>query len=82
LASVFTIQQVDINYPTDLKMLNEETVSSKRIVVDLCEQPSDLRKHRQRSVQRLARTNFPNVGKKKKPLGLSRFNRQVAKPPA
>ena len=36
----------DITFPTDLKLLNEARESTERIIDDLCDQRSDLRKHR------------------------------------
>ena len=38
----------DIIYPTDLKLLNEARESTERIIDDLCDQHSDLRKHKPR----------------------------------
>ena len=38
----------DITYPTDLKLLNEARQSTERIIDNLCDQCSDLRKHRPR----------------------------------
>jgi hypothetical protein len=51
----------DINYPTDLKLLNEARESSERIIDDLCDQHSDLRKHRPRYDRGRARANFLSV---------------------
>ena len=57
----------DITYPTDLKLLNEARESTERIIDDLCEQSSDLRKHRPRYDRGKARANFLRVAKQKKP---------------
>jgi hypothetical protein len=57
----------DITYPTDLKLLNEARESTERIIDDLCDQRSDLRKHRPRYDRGKARANFLGVAKQKKP---------------
>ncbi len=57
----------DITYPTDLKLLNEARNSTDRIIDDLFEQFSDLRKHKPRYDQGRARAVFLNVAKQKKP---------------
>ena len=57
----------DITYPTDLKLLNEARESTERIIDNLCVQRSDLRKHRPRYDRGIARANFLNVAKQKKP---------------
>ncbi len=57
----------DITYPTDLKLLNEARESTERIIDDLCEQSSALRKHRLRYDRGKARANFLRVAKQKKP---------------
>jgi hypothetical protein len=57
----------DITYPTDLKLLNEARESTERIIDDLCEQLSDLRKHKPRYDRGRARAAFLNVAKQKKP---------------
>jgi transposase, IS5 family len=57
----------DITYPTDLKLINEARESTERIIDDLCEQRSDLRKHRPRYDRGKARANFLRVAKQKKP---------------
>jgi len=57
----------DITYPTDLKLLNEPRDSTERIINDLCEQSSDLRKHKPRYDRGKARANFLRVAKQKKP---------------
>jgi hypothetical protein len=57
----------DITYPTDLKSLNEARESTERIIDDLCEQSSDLHKHRPRYDRGKARAVFLNVAKQKKP---------------
>ena len=57
----------DITYPTDLKLLNEARESTERIIDDLCEQSSDLRKHKARYDRSKARANFLSVAKQKKP---------------
>jgi len=57
----------DITYPTDLKLLNEARESTERIIDDLCDQHSDLRKHKPRYDRGKARAAFLNVAKQKKP---------------
>jgi len=57
----------DITYPTDLKLLNEARESTERIIDDLCDQRSDLRKHKPRYDRGRARAVFLNVAKQKKP---------------
>ena len=57
----------DITYPTDLKLLNEARASTERIIDDLCEQHSDLRRHKPRYDRGRARAAFLNVAKQKKP---------------
>jgi hypothetical protein len=57
----------DITYPTDLKLLNEARESTERIIDDLCDQHSDLRKHKPRYDRRRARAVFLSVAKQKKP---------------
>jgi IS5 family transposase len=57
----------DITYPTDLKLLNEARETTERIIVDLCEQHSDFRKHKPRYDRGRARAVFLNVAKQKKP---------------
>jgi len=57
----------DISYPTDLKLVNEARESTERIIDDLCDQHSDLRKHRPRYDRGRARAIFLNVAKQKKP---------------
>ena len=57
----------DITYPTDLKLANEARQSTERIIDDLCEQSTDLRKYRPRYDREKARANFLNVAKQKKP---------------
>lgn len=57
----------DITYPTDLKLLNEARESSERIIDDLCDQHSDLRKHKPRYDRGKARAVFLSVAKQKKP---------------
>jgi hypothetical protein len=57
----------DITYPTDLKLLNEARESTERIIDDLCDQQSDLRKHKPRYDCGRARAVFLNVAKQKKP---------------
>lgn len=57
----------DITYPTDLKLLNEGRESTERIIDDLCEKRSELRKYRPRYDRGLARAHFLNIAKKKKP---------------
>jgi transposase, IS5 family len=57
----------DITYPTDLKLLNEARESTERIIDDLCEQSSELRKYRPRYDRGKARANFLRVAKQKKP---------------
>jgi hypothetical protein len=57
----------DITYPTDLKLLNEARMSTERIIDDLCEQYSNLRKHKPRYDRGRARAAFLNVAKQKKP---------------
>jgi IS5 family transposase len=56
----------DIIYPTDLKLLNEARESTERIIDDLCDQRSDLRKHRSRYDRGRERAAFLNVAKQKK----------------
>jgi len=58
----------DITYPTDLKLLNDARDSTERIIDDLCEQSSDLRKHKPRYDRGMARANFLRVAKQKKPV--------------
>ena len=41
-----TCTPTDITFPTDLKLLNEARESTERIIDDLCDQHSDLRKHK------------------------------------
>ena len=57
----------DITYPTDLKLLNEARESTERIIDDLCDQYSDLRKHKPRYDRGKARAAFLNVAKQKRP---------------
>jgi IS5 family transposase len=57
----------DITYPTDLKLLNEARESTERIIDDLCDHHSDLRRHKPRYDRRRARAVFLNVAKQKKP---------------
>ena len=57
----------DITYPPDLKLVNEARQSTERIIDDLCEQGTDLRKHRPRYYRGRAHANFLNVAKQKKP---------------
>jgi IS5 family transposase len=57
----------DITYPTDLKLVNEARQSTERIIDTLCDQRSDLRKHRPRYDRGRARANFLSVAKQKKP---------------
>jgi len=57
----------DITYPTDLKLLNEARESTERIIDDLCDQYSDLRKHKPRYDRGKARAAFLSIAKKKKP---------------
>jgi hypothetical protein len=57
----------DITFPTDIKLLNEARESTERIIDDLCDQRSDLRKHRPRYHRGRARATFLNVAKQKKP---------------
>jgi hypothetical protein len=57
----------DITYPTDLKLLNEARESTERIIDDLCDHHSDLRKHKPRYDRGRARAVFLNVAKQKKP---------------
>jgi hypothetical protein len=57
----------DITFPTDLKLLNEARESTGQIIDDLCDQRSDLRKHRPRYDRRRSRAAFLNVAKQKKP---------------
>ena len=57
----------DITFPTDLKLLNEARESTERIIDDLYDERSDLRKHRPRYDRGRARAAFLNVAKQKKP---------------
>ena len=58
----------DITYPTDLKLLNEARESTERIIDDLCDQHSDLRKRKKPRYDRgRARAIFLSVAKQKKP---------------
>ena len=57
----------DITYPTDLKLLNEARESTERIIDDLCDQQSHLRKHKPRYDRGRAHAVFLNVAKQKKP---------------
>jgi IS5 family transposase len=57
----------DITYPTDLKLLNEGRESTERIIDDLCNQHSDLRKHKPRYLRSKARAAFLNVANQKNP---------------
>ena len=57
----------DITYPTDLKLLNEASESTERIIDDHCDQHSDLRKHKPRYDRCRARAFVLNVAKQKKP---------------
>jgi len=57
----------DITYPTDLKLLNEARQSTERIIDNLCDQCSELRKHRPRYDRGRARANLLSVAKQKKP---------------
>jgi hypothetical protein len=51
----------DITYPTDLKLVNEARQSTERIIDNLCDQRSDLRKLRPRYDRGRARANFLSV---------------------
>jgi hypothetical protein len=62
-----TCTPADITYPTDLKLLNEARESTERIIDDLCEQYSNLRKHMPRYDRGKARAAFLNVAKQKRP---------------
>jgi len=55
----------DITYPTDLKLVNEARQSTEKIIDNLCDQRSDLRKHRPRYDRGRARANFLSVAKQK-----------------
>jgi hypothetical protein len=55
----------DIAYPTDLKLLSESRESTERIIDDLCDQHSGLRKHKPRYDRGTARTAFFIVAKQK-----------------
>ncbi|WP_322757307.1 transposase [Synechococcus sp. CBW1107] len=55
------------HHPTDLKLLNEARESTERIIDDLCDQHSDLRKHKPRYDRGKARAAFLNVAKQMKP---------------
>ncbi len=57
----------DITYPTDLKLLMKARESTERIIDDLCDQHSNLRKHKPRYDRDRARSAFLNVAKQKKP---------------
>ncbi len=57
----------DITYPTDLKLLNEARESTERVIDDLCDQHSNLRKLRPRYDRSRARVAFLNIAKQKKP---------------
>ena len=57
----------DITYPTDLNLVNEARQSTERIIDNLCDQRSDLRKHHPRYERSRARANFLSVAKQKKP---------------
>jgi IS5 family transposase len=57
----------DITYPTDPKLLHEASESTERIIDDLCDQYSDLRKHKARYDRGKARAAFLSIAKKKKP---------------
>ena len=57
----------DITYPTDLKLLNEARESTERIIDDLCDHHSNLRKHKPRYDRGRARAAFLVVAKQKKP---------------
>jgi hypothetical protein len=56
----------DVTFPSDLKLLIEARESTERIIVDLCDQRSDLRKHRPRYDRGRARDAFLNLAKQKK----------------
>ena len=62
-----TCTPADITYPTDLKLLNEARESTERIIDDLCDQYSDLRKYKPRYDRGKARAAFLNVAKQKRP---------------
>ena len=62
-----TCTPADITYPTDLKLLNEARESTERIIDDLCDQHSDLRKYKPRYDRGKARAAFLNVAKQKRP---------------
>ena len=70
-----TCTPADITYPTDLTLLNVDEVfsegvareSTERIIDDLCDQYSDLRKHKPRYDRGKARAAFLNVAKQKRP---------------
>jgi hypothetical protein len=57
----------DITYPTDLKLLNEARESTERIIDDLCDKHSGIRKHKPRYDRGRARAVFLNVARQKKP---------------
>jgi len=56
-----------ITYPTDLKLLIKSRVSTERIIDDLCDQRSDLRKNRPRYDRGRARAVFLNIAMQMKP---------------
>jgi IS5 family transposase len=62
-----TCTPADITYPTDLKLLNEARESTERIIDDLCDQYSNLRKLMPRYDRGKARAAFLNVAKQKRP---------------
>jgi hypothetical protein len=55
-----------ITYATELKLLNEASQSTERMVDDLCKYCSAFAKHRPRYDRRKAQAYFLNVAKQKK----------------
>jgi IS5 family transposase len=66
-ADITSCTPADITYPTDLNLLNEASESTERIIDDLCKHPAVVNRHRPRYDREVARANFLNVAKQKKP---------------
>jgi IS5 family transposase len=66
LTIVASYTPADITFPADLKLLNESRESTERIMDNLRDQWSDLRKHRPRYARGMASAAFLNVAKQMK----------------
>ncbi|MFM7642984.1 MAG: hypothetical protein ACKO45_15740 [Cyanobium sp.] len=66
-SSLMPWEELEETYAPQFNPMTGARESTERIIDDLCEQSSDLRKHRPRFDRGKARANFSRVAKQKKP---------------